>query len=228
MELFPKFDKASLTSKYGERAHASSVASGKLLLAHQNATGDVRIAVDELYGMAKAKHEAFHGLAETASEADRNSAKAAAEDAKDALKNFLRGEKAHKVGEVEVKLTDEVGKDLRHAFIEAESAHASVSKPMASMFGTVRTQKEGFSKALKQNGEKMKFWSKDIEGFAPRAKAFAHGSAVVGSVVGMGDALLRSKDSNGEDRSALMRMAEFVVAGGLGTVALIGGPAAAR
>lgn len=228
MELFPKFEKASLTSKYAERAHASRSAAGKLLLAHQSATGDVKIAADELYTAAKEKHDAFHGLAETAPEAERNTAKAAAEDAKDALKSFLRGEKAHKVGEVEVKLTDEVGKELRDAFIEAESAHASVGKPMASMFGTVRTQKEGFSKALKQNGEKMKFWSKDLEGFAPRAKAFAHGSAVVGSVVGMGDALLRSKNSDGEDRSALLRMAEFVVAGGLGTVALIGGPAAAR
>lgn len=228
MELFPKFDKASLNPKYAERAQAWSGARYNLLTAHKNSTGDVKTATDELYTAAKEKHDAFHGLAETAPEAERNTAKAAAEDAQDALKSFLRGEKAHKVGEVEVKLTDEVGKELRDAFIEAESAHASVSKPMASMFGTVRTQKEGFSKALKQNGEKMKFWSKDIEGYLPRAKAFAHGSAVVGSVVGMGDAVFRSKNSEGEDRSALLRMAEFVVAGGLGTVALIGGPAAAR
>lgn len=232
MELFPKFDKSSLNPKFAERAQESHVATGKFLQAHLASTGDVRTAADELYAVAKEKHDAFHALADTASETDRTAAKTAAEEAKEALTGFLRGEKSHKVGENTVQLSGEagkeVGKELQEAFIEAERAHDNVRKPMASFVGTVRTQKEGFSKALKQNGEKMKFWSKDLEGFMPRAKAFAHGSAVVGSVVGMGDAVLRSKNSEGEDRSALARLAEFVVAGGVGTAALIGGPAVAR
>lgn len=113
------------------------------------------------------------------------------------------------------------------AFAEAEEAVHSVTKPTLGWLGTVRTQKDGFTKALKQNGEKMQFWKEGMT-VGERGKAFAHGGAAVGAVVGMGDAIFRSKNSEGEDRSALMRMAEFVVAGGVGAVALVGGPAMAR
>lgn len=228
MDLFTKLDKSNLNSKYADRAGEAKLATGKFLKAHDAATGDVKTAAEELYQVAKEKHDAFHGLAATTPEADKLAAKTAAEEAKESLTSFLRGEKAHEVAGNKVQLTDEVGKELRDAFVEAESKATRVNKAQSSLFGTVRTQKDGFTTALKQNGEKMKFWSKDLEGVAPRLKAFAHGSAVVGSVVGMGDALIRSKNSEGEDRSALVRLAEFVVAGGLGTVALIGGPAAAR
>ncbi len=228
MELFPKFDVNSLKPAYAERAKEAHVATGKFLAAEKVATGDVKEAARALYDVAKEKHTALQALAKDATDEQRREATAAAEEAKEALTGFLRGDKAHKVGDTTVQLSDTVGKELRDAFVAAEKAHADVRKPMSSYFGIVRTQKDGWSKAVKANGEKMKFWSSDIEGFAARGKAFAHGSAVVGSVIGMGDAILRSKNSEGEDRSAMMRMAEFVVAGGVGAALLVGGRAVAR
>lgn len=136
------------------------------------------------------------------------------------LTSFRKG---GKIGELEV-----ASEELKKAFAEAETAANKVISPTTGRLGIVSTQKDGFAAALKHNGEKMKFWSENLEGMMPRAKAFAHGGIVVGSVIGIGDAILRSKDSEGEDRSAVARVAEAVIAGGVGTAALITGRAVAR
>lgn len=195
--------------------------------------------------LAEAKASKADNAAELVSKAETSLA-----DAQAAQRGFLTGERkveltpkaakpkrkpAAEAAKPEQKPAVEVAKKevsvsdgLKKSFAEAETAAAKVTDPASSYFGIVRTQKDGWTKAVKANGEKMKFWSSDIEGFAARGKAFAHGSAVVGSVIGMGDAILRSKNSEGEDRSAMMRMAEFVVAGGVGAAMLVGGRAVAR
>ena len=120
---------------------------------------------------------------------------------------------------VEVKVTD----SLKTSFESAETAAAKVTDPASSMFGTVRTQKDGWAKAVKNNWQEVKEFKPGTRGMA-----VARCGVVAGSAIAIGDALLRSKDSNGEDRSAAMRMAEFVVAGGVGTAALVSGRAMAR
>lgn len=148
----------------------------------------------------------------------------AAQKAMDGLKEqtvqFFNGG-SYKIGDVEHKASEAVVK----TYGEAVTAAKKVVGPATGAFGILRTQEKGFVAALKHNGEQMKFWSKGMTPTA-RGKAFAHGSAVVGSAVLLGDAIFRSKNAEGEDRSTAMRVLEAVGAGAVGTAALLGGKVA--
>lgn len=226
-KLFDEFSalhKIPFNDKFRELYNVASKANGEFLSARAAATGDVDLALKALNGEAVAKHDAWAKLAKDASGYDE--AKVAADKARDALKDFLRGKTEYALGDGKtVKLTDTVGKEVRDAFIGAEEASAKIVGPANGMFGALRTQKEGFTAALKQNGKNMNFWKEGLE-FGQRAKAFAHGSAAVGSAVLVGDALFRGKNSDGEDRTASSRILEAVAGGLVGTAALLGGPAA--
>lgn len=124
---------------------------------------------------------------------------------------------------VTTKVEVNANKTLQDAFGKAEASAAKVTDPASSIFGTARTQKDGWAKAVKGNWNEIKAFKEGTRGVA-----VARCGVVAGSAIAMGDALFRSKDSNGEDRSAAMRLAEFVVAGGVGTAAAVSGRAIAR
>ncbi|MFM9889796.1 MAG: hypothetical protein ACKVOE_03995 [Rickettsiales bacterium] len=178
--------------------------------------------VEVLKAHGIAENGAFHLKSGSTSEA--KSAFETAQKAVDGLKeqtvNFFKGG-SYKIGDVEHKASEAVVK----TYGEAVAGAKKVVGPATGAFGIVRTQEKGFVEALKHNGEQMKFWSKGMTPTA-RGKAFAHGSAAVGSAVLLSDAILRSKNAEGEDRSTASRVLQAVAAGAIGTAALLGGKVA--
>lgn len=131
--------------------------------------------------------------------------------------NFLKG--AENAG---VKVTDA----LKTAFTEAEKATAKVVNTINGKF-TGALQSQGVKAAFNQNFDSIKnAFGKDVT-MGQRGVGFAKVGGVGVAVVGMGDAIFRSKTKEGEDRSALVRLSEFVLSLAVGTFALLGGRAAA-
>lgn len=116
---------------------------------------------------------------------------------------------------------------LTKSFAAAEEAAAKVTQPARSHFGIVKTQKGGLITAAKTNVDKMNVFKAGLQPM-DRAKAFGRSSVLAGSAVLVGDALFRSKDSMGEDRSKVFRVCEAIVGGGVGLASLLHGSAIAR
>ncbi len=220
-----------LNDKFGGLLKEAEAKHGDLLKAGTPADKAAITKLDKAIEAAKtelARHgelkDGKYVLKEGANEAATKAfseAEQALQTATSNLSDFRQG--------VKVKGISNVASDgYKKAVTEAEGAAKKIVEPVAGRLGIVKTQKNGFVAALKHNGKKMQFWSENLDGFAPRAKAFGHVALVAGAAVGLGDAIFRSKDSEGEDRSGVGRILEAVLAGGVGSAALLTGSALAR
>lgn len=141
----------------------------------------------------------------------------------DAVEVSIKKGNAAKATKAEVT----VAKSVSDAYKEAETAAAKVTRPAGGHFGMGMTQKGGWAAALKKNGDKMNVFKEGLSA-GERGKAFGRASVVGVGAAAMIDAVFRSKDSNGEDRSGAFRIMEAVAGGAIGTAALLHGSALAR
>lgn len=220
LDLFPSF-KALKDIKFNDNYTTHLVNGNKHIEAFETAlrerTATDKAVLDPLMETVKSQAEILKAEGKTKSELE--TAQVELRKAEEKIRSFLRGET---IEGVEAKVSD----DLKKAFVAAETETDKLVKSANSFFGgMVRTQKNGFVEALKKNTQHMKFYEKGLEA-GERGLRFAHGSAVVGAAIGLGDAAFRSKTNEGEDRSGAMRVIEAVGAGMLGTAALLGGKAA--
>lgn len=194
--------------------------------------GDAKIAYDTLAVEAQQAKDAYKVLTsvkDTDAKVLQEAKNLAATTEKNFL-GFLRGEYEYVLPKegaeaVKIKLSKDYAPAVMDAFKEAEQAAAKVVRPAHSFAGgIVRTQEHGWSKALKHNGEQMKFWKEGLSG-AERGIAFGRVAGVGASGVAIADGLLRSQTRDGENRSGLVRTGE-VAAGTAGLLAsLVGGSA---
>lgn len=183
------------------RDAATADIKGVLTAAKQEA-GVVRTASKELY-WAAAKAEKAAAL-----KPDDAALKTAATETKATLEKFLKGEHTHKVGDVDVKLTDTMGKGLKDSYAKAQDSVKKITEPASSMLnGKIKTQ--GWAAAIKDNTVRgmNPFHSANV-GFAGKGLAFAKAGGTVAAVYGLGDSILRSKDGEGNDRSFGSRVVE--------------------
>ena len=217
MDLFPSFNAENYNNKYAERAGKAKDAVQNFVTERGKASPEIKAATAEL-------NESFISTGkavQNATDETRAAAQTAFDAAKAKLTGFLRGEVEHNG----IKLDGEESKALREAFVEAEQLSEQVTKPQSSMLGMVRTQHKGYAESFKQTVKEAKFWEGEKTAMQ-RGKGFARAGAVVGSAIAVGDALFRSKNSEGEDRSGSARLHEAVAGGAVGAAALFARPAA--
>lgn len=201
------------------------------VLSAENPEFNVFKAYDELSKEAQKTAAALAGLKDAEPKALQEAREAAAK-AEKSLVSFLRGESEHTLAAVaegaepiKVKLTDDCGQALRDAFKEAQHAAGKVAKPANSYLGgIVRTQENGWRKALNHNADQMKFWKEGLTN-AERGIAFGRVAGVGASGAAIADGIFRSQTRDGEDRGGLARTGEVAV-GTAGLLAsLVGGSA---
>lgn len=133
-------------------------------------------------------------------------------EAKTNLSSFLGGNEINNVKAPEA---------LSKAYGAAEDAAKKVTGKVEGFLGMGTTQ--GWRKALDKNLNGMKVWdSKVTEG--RKAQAFGRVAGVAAGAGLMADAVMRSQ-SNGEDRSGVIRLVEFLAGGGVAAGSLLAGKA---
>ena len=139
------------------------------------------------------------------------------------FEDFLKGDSVKVDGR-----TVTVPDDIKDAFKNTKDSVAKIGETMNGMFSKFKVNggfKEGFSKTIKENAERMAFWE---EG-ASKAKvgtgeiAMRYGTVGLGTYLA-GHALLVDKTRDDESKSVLSRVLE----GGAGVLLVGGGLLAGR
>lgn len=175
------------------------------------AVSEAQAALDKLGKQVGKKFELNSGVEQSAVDSARN----ALEGAKTNLDSYLEGLEAKLQGNP-VKAPEA----LSNAYNAANKASKEVVGKVSSNLGMMNTQ--GFGHAVKHNLKGMNVFDSAVrEGRT--GPAFARVAGVTAGGALMADAVFRGK-TNGEDRSAALRMAEFVA----GAVAVGGSLAIGR
>lgn len=145
--------------------------------------------------------------------------------------DFLTGAKKYALNFNGQTIEVEVSKELKNAFTDAQRSVGEAKGIMDGMFGRLRVNGisgEGIKATAKHNFDRTKFWTKEFwkEGtHGTRGVAFARVGGVAAGAAMTVDALLRGKDSAGEDRSWVVRVGEGAAGLGLGAAAVLAGKA---
>lgn len=211
---------ATAVSRLGESGDAQTVAE-EFMTAVNDADPKVQEMLETLKTELGDKQSSLKATSKHNQKA-LSDAEAAVNKAQDKLKKFLRGEKVKNAAGEEVKCPEKVGE----SFAKLEDSVTEVRGALDSLFAQFKMNggwKE-IGKTAKDNLNGMQFWEEKIAKNRGGEIAFRYVGAVT-SGAAISHALLVSKDSDGEDRSTGVRVAELLAGVGIGGVTLLAGKA---